>query len=98
MLELKLRPRALRDLDGIWEYTRERWSEAQAERYFAQIRAAIERLRSSPRLGKGAHNTSLLKWASGSHFIFYRADETTLDIVRVLHQSMDFAAHLPDEA
>jgi toxin ParE1/3/4 len=98
MLELRLRWLAQRDLDRIWDYTCERWSEAQAERYFAQMRAAIERLRSAPQLGRAMDGTPFWRRSCGSHFIFYHADATTLEIVRILHQSMDFAAHFPDDA
>lgn len=43
------------------------------------------------------HDTPFRKWPCGSHFIVYRSDKTTLDVVRILHQSMDFAAHLPKD-
>jgi plasmid stabilization system protein ParE len=31
--EYRLRPRAIADLDEIWDYTVSTWNEAQAERY-----------------------------------------------------------------
>jgi toxin ParE1/3/4 len=34
------------------------------------------------------------KYAAGSHVVFFRRDESGILVVRVLHQSMDFAPHL----
>jgi toxin ParE1/3/4 len=61
------------------------------------MRAVIERLRSSPRLGRPLQDTQLRKCPCGSHVIFYRIDSVTLEVVRVLHQRMDFSARLSDE-
>lgn len=57
----------------------------------------IERLRGAPHLGRTTPGLALLKWPSGSHFVFYRVDGNTLDVVRILHQSMDYAARLSDD-
>ena len=38
--QVKLRPRAEADLDGIWDYTVDTWSEAQAVDYLSGMDAA----------------------------------------------------------
>jgi toxin ParE1/3/4 len=35
-----------------------------------------------------------LKRQAGSHVLFYRLDGQTVDVVRILHQRMDFGRHL----
>jgi toxin ParE1/3/4 len=98
-LELRLRPKARRDLAGIWTYTRRRWSRAQADRYVGAIYAEIEELRERPSLGRPAPigKAPFLKRACGSHVIFYLVSENTLDVVRVLHERMDFPARLAND-
>lgn len=99
MLDLRLRPKARRDIAGIWRYTHRRWSRAQADRYVSAIRAEIDRLREKPTLGRPLKNAqaSFLKRKSGSHVIFYIVADGALDVVRVLHESMDFLAHLAND-
>jgi toxin ParE1/3/4 len=35
------------------------------------------------------------KISCGSHFLFYRHIADGIDIVRILHERMDFARHIP---
>ena len=37
MLEIVKRPRAKEDLNGIWRYSFNEWSEAQADKYLAEM-------------------------------------------------------------
>lgn len=99
MLELRVRPSARRDLNGIWEYTRQRWSAAQADRYTGQIHDAMNRLRREPHLGRRVHDApaDFFKWPCGKHVIFFLRELDVLDIVRILHGGMDVTAHLPDD-
>jgi toxin ParE1/3/4 len=43
-----LSPRAQADLEKIWDYTAERWSSAQAERYIRTLQEAIETVAADP--------------------------------------------------
>ncbi|WP_245435940.1 type II toxin-antitoxin system RelE/ParE family toxin [Mesorhizobium tamadayense] len=36
----------------------------------------------------------LLKYAVGSHVLYLRTTEQSIDIVRILHQQMDYPRHL----
>jgi len=100
MLELRLRSQARRDIAGIWTYTLRRWSRGQADRYVGVIRAEIERLRERPSLGTPVNDVQapFLKRRVGRHVIFYLVADGVLDIVRVLHDSMDFASHLANDS
>ena len=44
MRKVLIRPRAYADLEGIWLYTFEKWSEEQADRYLRQLNEAIQLL------------------------------------------------------
>jgi toxin ParE1/3/4 len=47
-----LSPRAQADIDAIWDYTADRWSEKQADRYIEDHREAIETIARDPRNGR----------------------------------------------
>jgi toxin ParE1/3/4 len=87
-----LRPRAVSDLDGIWEYSVEHWGVEQAKRYTNDIRAIIEKVAENPKLGwscGGGH----FKVLTGSHAIIYRLLDDGIGVERILHQRMDMPRH-----
>ena len=51
MLELLVRPRALRDLKEIWGYTAQQWGVAQADQYLCDLDREIQGLVKFPELG-----------------------------------------------
>ena len=89
-------PAAQADLSEIWDYTAEHWGEAQAERYTRDIQAACEGLSGGNLVGLSAEAIRAGYWkvAVGSHVIYYREREDTLEIVRILHRRMDVSRHL----
>ena len=91
-----LSPRARADLDGIWNYSVETWSAAQAERYLRQIADAFEILSADPRRGQDCSEIrrGYRKFATGSHVIFFRMNGGVVDVIRILHSRMDFARQL----
>ena len=91
-----LRPRAVADLDGIWDFTVERWGEKQAKRYVDGIRDAIARLAANPKLGRpyGEARDGYFKIATGSHVVIYRIVDGRIGVERILHQAMDIKSHL----
>ena len=52
MADFTLRPKAISDLEGIWDYTAQTWSEAQAERYIRTLNQTFAKLAESPDLGR----------------------------------------------
>ena len=91
-LSLRISSKALSDLEEIWLYTYKKWSKEQADRYYSLIIDEISFLRSNSYAGKSAdyirpgYRVSFVK----SHIIFYKIiDEQKLEIIRVLHQSVD---------
>ena len=91
-----LSPAAQADLSEIWDYTAEHWGEAQAERYTRDIQATCEGLSDGNLVGLSAEAIRAGYWkiAVGSHVIYYREREVTLEIVRILHRRMDVSRHL----
>jgi toxin ParE1/3/4 len=98
MRTIDRRPRARRDLIEIWFYTLDKWDEPQADHYLRVLNQAIERLADNPGLGTdyGHVRPGLRRYAAGRHRIFYRVGVETIEIVRILHPSMDLAEHLSD--
>lgn len=96
MTRYVLSPRAQADIEEIWEYTVKRWNLEQAERYVRMIQAEIEQVASDPSRGRPCHEirTGYRKSPAGSHMLFYRVTDRGVDIVRILHQRMDFERHL----
>jgi toxin ParE1/3/4 len=91
-----LSPRAQADLEEIWDYTADHWDMDQANRYLLEIRGAIETVVREPLRGRRCDHirAGYFRYAAGSHVLFYRIVADGIDIVRVLHQRMDFARHL----
>lgn len=92
-----LSPAAQADIEQIWDYTEQRWGQAQAERYVLAIRDACEELALSERPSRPADDirSGYRQADLGSHILFFRRLDTgLLDIVRILHQRMDVIRHL----
>lgn len=96
MTILVLSPRAQRDLDEIWDYIEARWGTEQAETYTRQLWQAMETVATRPTVGRDGSDVraGYRKYAAGSHMLFYRTNDGGVDVVRILHQRMDFGRHL----
>ena len=96
MAEFSLRPKALTDLDEIWDYTVETWGEEQAERYLRSINESFRKIADNPSLGRSCEGIreGYRKRGVGRHVIFYRTIDGGVDVVRILHERMDVGRHL----
>ncbi len=96
MTRYVLSPQAQADLDEIWDHSAAHWGDDQAEAYARQIQAAIEMIAKTSRRGRPCDDIrpGYFKLAVGSHVLFYRQIGEIIDIVRILHQRMDFDRHL----
>ena len=91
----RLSPLARTDLEDIWRYTFKNWSLEQADRYHGTIMTAILALADGSVSGSRADvREGYFKLSAGSHVLFYRKTNTTLEIMRILHQRMDVGRHL----
>jgi toxin ParE1/3/4 len=92
-----LSPRAQSDLNDIWNYTESHWGADQAETYPRQLWKHIEAIAARPTSGRACPEVraGYHKYRSGSHVLFYRMTSDGIDVVRILHERMDFERHLP---
>lgn len=91
-------PAAIQDLDGIWDYTFDKWGPAQAERYLRMIQDTVVGLGAGTQRSLSAQDIrdGYRKALVGMHVLFFREAADTIQIVRILHQQMDLSAHLGD--
>lgn len=98
MVKIRLSRKAISDLDGIWDYTVETWSEEQAAIYYRQIQANIQGLKSLPAFQEIKYDIikpGLLGHKVGHHIIFYKKDsDGSISVDRILHEKMDYQRHL----
>lgn len=97
MPSFHLTEQAKKDLKSIARYTQETWGRIQRNKYLAALDKRFHRLAETPELGRPCDEIreGYRKLYEGRHVIFYRsvaADE--IEIVRVLHGSMDIESHL----
>jgi toxin ParE1/3/4 len=96
-MKLVLTEAALEDLRSIRTYTLETWGPEQEQRYLRQMWLRLETIGSEPdryRLREDLFPGCRLA-SEGRHVILFRAMPNVLEIVRVLHSSMDYKRHLP---
>ncbi len=92
MAKVILRQKAIDDLNNIWDYTFEKWSEKQADKYYATIKIACNGIGENPNVGKeyDGINRNLLGLKSGKNIIFYQViSNDSIEVIRILHERMD---------
>jgi toxin ParE1/3/4 len=96
MAKYVLSPLAEVDLDGIWDYSADRWGNVQANDYLAKLREIIARIAARPSRGRACDDIrpGYFRISAVSHVVFYKKVSGGVEIVRVLHQSMEFDQHL----
>jgi toxin ParE1/3/4 len=94
--QLKITAPALSDVEAIAAYTYERWGELQTKAYMTQIESTIQTIGSDPALGRERYGVprAIKGRKSGSHIVFYRVQDRTIFIMRILHESMDHGRHI----
>ncbi len=103
---VRLAEQAELDLLSITLWTVENFGAQQAEIYAQTLSLAIEALHDGPEvlgatarddLGLGVRTLHAVRQGrNGRHFVVFRtAPEQTIEVLRLLHDSMDLARHLP---
>ncbi len=84
------------DLKEIGRYTKREWGVAQRDKYLAMLDECFHTLAAHPFRGTdcGDIREGYRKYGAGSHVIFYRQVAAAVEIVRILHGSMDTGRHL----
>lgn len=97
MAKYELTNKAVEDLSGIWEYTLERWSEQQADKYFNLLLDSCQDIANNPELGKNYEGITkdLFGLKTNRHIVFYRKRiNQPIEITRILHERMDLKNRL----
>lgn len=89
--------KAVEDLGDIWNYTLDRWSEKQADKYYQDLLDACQEVADDPRLGKNYDGVraELNGVRVMKHVLFFRiVDRDNIEISRILHERMDLKDRL----
>jgi toxin ParE1/3/4 len=84
------------DLEKIWFYTFENWSNEQADRYLNLLLNEFEYLCIKPKSGTDFGKIRKDYWRTkvNSHFIFYKIKRNEIEIIRILHEMMNIESHI----
>ena len=106
---VRLAAAAERDFQGILAWTAEQFGEHQVGVYAGTIIASLEALASGPDAARAKPRSEILPdlyslhiargGRKGRHLVLFRVDRTRMivDVLRLLHDSMDIARHLPTD-
>lgn len=97
MTKFTLTEKAKNDLKDIARFTQKRWGREQRNKYLADLDACFFRLSDNPSLGRecGEVRDGYHKFPASRHVIYYRSiSKTQVEIVRILHESMDVEIQL----
>ena len=100
MAKYRLTNKTVSDLTHIWNYTFEKWSENQADRYYKMLIDICNDLANDPDSGKPYHfiTENIFGFRAGRHIIFYRRiDDNEIEIVRILHEQMDLKSRMSEK-
>jgi len=94
---LKIHKQALaeQDIIDIWLYSFENWGRTQADKYHDQLDNAFLLIAENPSIGVACDfvREGYRKYCVNRHLVMYRFSKTTLQIVRVLGEVIDYKAH-----
>ncbi len=91
-----LSPNAQESLRNIKAYSFEQFGHEQTISYLKLIEKKLRMIAESPDMGRkrGEIKKGYLSFLAGSHVIYYRKARKHVDIIDILHQSMDPYRHL----
>jgi len=91
--------KAVADLDEIWDYTFEQWSEKQADDYYDMLIASCEKIAQNPSLGRNYKGIidNLYGLRTNRHIIFYRIiKDDEIEVERILYERMDLESRIQE--
>lgn len=99
-MKYEISEKAFEVIENIWLYTVESWSVEQADRYYNLIFDEIEYISEHPLSGRDVNHIRKNYRCTKvkSHLIFYRflKSEKKVEVIRILHQSMDVEERMND--
>lgn len=97
MAKYELTNEAVEDLTKIWEYTFDKWTEKQADKYYEMLLENCQHIADNPSIGRNYDGikVELFGLKTNRHIIFYRKFvEKPIEITRILHERMDLKNRL----
>lgn len=96
MAKYKLTNQAVKDLNSIWVYTFDKWSEQQADKYYQSLIDFCQDIADNPKLGKNYDKirNDIFGLKANKHVIFYRVITDCVEITRILHGTMDLKTRI----
>jgi len=96
MLKYYLSNKAKADLRSIGRYTQKQWGKEQRNHYLRNLDKCIQHLAERPALGITCDEIrqGYRKYSEGKHVIFYKVLGNEIEIIRILHKSMDYQQHI----
>ena len=100
-MKVRLSVFAERDLLNILRYTKKVWGLEQGYAYLRLLSLATDKMVANPFLPGSKPREDLASgcrtFRCGKHLFFYRLCDNTVEIARILHESMDFEQHVGEE-
>ncbi|MFT5113452.1 MAG: toxin ParE1/3/4 [Parasphingorhabdus sp.] len=96
MGSFRLLPEAENDLESVWKYTVKNWGIDQAHAYFDGLVDIFELLSENPLMCRERKEFTPPVYIHhhARHLVVFILSESGIDIVRVLHESMDVDTQL----
>jgi toxin ParE1/3/4 len=100
MRKLHLSPASAEDLENILQFTLDSWGEKQFEIYLSYFQEAFSAIQEDPKCLSSQRRDEIFKKCrsirSGHHIVFYRLRNKNIEIIRILHEKMDFSRHIEE--
>jgi toxin ParE1/3/4 len=95
-MRFQLTNKAYEDLKGIAKYTQATWGVEQRKEYLSRLDQSFHLIAENIGIGMNCDyiREGYHRYPVGKHVVFYKIEEETVFIVRVLHQSMDVERQL----
>ena len=92
----RLSAKAAEDMKAIGRFTERKWGREQRNRYLAMLDSSFNTIAHQPGIGTACDYIRMgyRKYHVGRHLIFYRQSDEDVEIIRILHDSMDIERHL----
>lgn len=89
--QLVISPAAKNDLKEIYQYGLRQWGEIQSDNYLLAIKERFWLLTTQPQMGveRQEFQPHVRSLPMMSHVMFYRINDNTIEIIRVLHGRQD---------
>ncbi len=91
----RLYPKAIEDLESIYLYSVQEFGVERTEDYILTMEVCFQHLADDPLISRKCDyiRHDLRAFNVGSHVVFIKTTNYGIAVIRILHQSMDFARH-----